>query len=168
MTAEEFVDVVVETPAGARNKYEVDTQVGMIRLDRRLPAAMVFPTDYGYVPGTLAPDGDPLDALVLVEESTFPGCLVEARLLGLFRMRDEKGADVKLLTVPAGEPRWAAASGVQDLPGDLLEAIAHFFDVYKDLDPGKMTETAGFGDKELALEELRRSRERFTARANPS
>ena len=98
-------DVVIEIPRGSRNKYEVDHDSGRIRLDRTLFTATQYPADYGFVPDTLGEDGDPLDALVLVQEPTFPGCLIRSRPIGMFRMTDEKGADDKILCVPAGDPR---------------------------------------------------------------
>lgn len=161
MGDERVIDVVVETPAGSRNKYEMDPAQKVIRLDRRLPSSVVFPADYGYVPRTLAADGDALDVLVLVEEPTFPGCVIAGRILGAFLMRDEKGPDAKLITVPVNEARWTQAYELSDVPPNLLEEIEHFFDVYKDLEPGKMTETHGFEDREAALRELREARDRF-------
>ena len=99
-------DVVVEIPKGQRNKYEMDHETGRIRLDRMLFTSTRYPHDYGFIEGTLADDGDPLDALVILEEPTFPGCLIRCRALGMFRMRDEKGMDDKVLCVPATDPRW--------------------------------------------------------------
>jgi inorganic pyrophosphatase len=154
----EEVAVLVEVPRGSRNKYEFDHERGLIRLDRRLHTSTAYPADYGFVPETLASDGDPLDALVVLEDPTFPGCLVRARVLGVFWMRDEKGPDAKLITVLAGEPMWAAAHELSDLPPHILDEIEHFFDIYKDLEPGKGTETAGFEGREAALAELKGSR----------
>ena len=98
-------DVLIEIPRGSRNKYEVDHDSGLIRLDRTLFTATQYPADYGFVPNTLGEDGDPLDALVLVLEPTFPGCLIRSRPIGMFRMTDEKGGDDKVLCVPASDPR---------------------------------------------------------------
>jgi inorganic pyrophosphatase len=109
--------------------------------------ATQYPTDYGYFPGTLADDGDPLDALVLLEESTFPGCHIHARPVGVFGMEDEKGTDEKVLCVASTDPRWDHVQDIGDLPQHLLQEIAHFFDVYKALEPGKRTETTGWKDK---------------------
>ena len=103
-------DVVIEIPRGCRNKYEVDHESGLIRLDRTLFTATQYPADYGFVLDTLGEDGDPLDALVLVQEPTFPGCLIRSRPIGMFRMRDEKGGDDKILCVPAGDPRQEEAA----------------------------------------------------------
>jgi inorganic pyrophosphatase len=133
-------DVIVEIPKGQRNKYEVDHETGRIRLDRMLFTSTRYPSDYGFIEGTLADDGDPLDALVLLEEPTFPGCLIGCRAIGMFRMRDENGADDKVLCVPATDPRMAALTDIGDVSEfDRLE-IQHFFEVYKQLEPGKLVE----------------------------
>src|ERR1700758_4979016 len=157
---DELIDVVVEIPRGSRNKYEYDHERNVIRLDRRLFSATVYPADYGFVPDTLAEDGDPLDALVLVEDPTFPGCLVRARPVGVFWMVDEKGPDAKVICVPAGDPGSGAITDLADLPAHLLREIQHFFDVYKNLEPGKMSSTRGYEGREAALEEIARARAR--------
>ena len=105
------VDVVIEIPMGQRNKYEMDHATGRIRLDRMLFTSTRYPADYGFIEDTLADDGDPLDALVLLDEPTFPGCLINCRVIGMFRMRDEKGADDKVLCVPATDPADGAPAG---------------------------------------------------------
>ena len=129
-----------EIPKGTRNKYEADEQ-GTIWLDRLLFTATRYPEDYGYVPETLAEDGDPLDALVLLEEPTFPGCHIHARPVGVFLMRDEEGVDAKVLCVPASDPRSNHVTELNDVPEQTRE-IAHFFGIYKDLEPGKATSWA--------------------------
>ena len=144
-------EVVIEIPKGSRNKYEADHETGEIWLDRLLFTATQYPTDYGFFPDTLADDGDPLDALVLLDESTFPGCHIHARPVAVFWMQDEKGADAKVLCVPAGDPRWDHVQDMGDLPIYLLEEIGHFFDVYKALEPGKTTETRGWEGREAAV-----------------
>jgi inorganic pyrophosphatase len=134
------VEVVIEIPRGQRNKYEVDHETGRIRLDRMLFTSTRYPADYGFIEDTLGGDGDPLDVLVLLEEPTFPGCLVTARVIGMFQMTDEKGPDDKVLCVPAGDPRMEHYQDITDVPEfDRLE-IQHFFEVYKDLEPGKSVE----------------------------
>ncbi|HEX2850517.1 MAG TPA: inorganic diphosphatase [Acidimicrobiales bacterium] len=138
------IEVVVEIPKGSRNKYEMDHESGAIWLDRLLFTATQYPTDYGFVPHTLAEDGDPIDALVLLEERTFPGCHIHARPVAVFWMRDEKGPDAKLLCVPSTDPRWEKVRDIGDLDEHLLDEIGHFFDVYKDLEPEKQTETRGW------------------------
>ena len=143
-------DVLIEIPAGSRNKYEVDHLTGRIRLDRMLFTSTRYPHDYGYIEGTLGQDGDPLDAMVLLQEPTFPGCLIECRAIGMFRMTDEAGGDDKILCIPAGDPR---KNDIQDLTDvsdfDRLE-IQHFFETYKDLEPGKSVEGAHWAGREEA------------------
>ena len=126
--------VFVEIPAGSRNKYEWDEEAGGIVLDRRLFTSMSYPADYGFVEGTLAEDGDPLDALVLVGEPTFPGCRIRVRTVGVFHMADEKGPDEKVLCVPLNDPSWSSISDIHDVPAQLRNEIEHFFQVYKDLE----------------------------------
>jgi inorganic pyrophosphatase len=153
------VDVIVEIPKGSRNKYEFDQRLGRIRLDRMLFTSTVYPGDYGFVPDTLAEDGDPIDALVLLDEPTFPGCLVRARVIAVFWMRDEQGPDAKLLCVPADDPRHAHLQELDDVPMYEIAEIWHFFDIYKRLEPGKSTETRGWERRKeatRALEEARR------------
>ena len=166
MTPEEIIDVIVEIPAGSRNKYEYDHERHLIRLDRRLATATTYPADYGFVPDTLALDGDPLDALVILDDPTFPGCLVRVRVIGVFQMKDEAGPDAKLLTVLEHDPMRTSTHDVSDLPPHLLDEIAHFFSVYKALEPGKATETIGFDGREAAVAELRASRDRYRADAH--
>jgi inorganic pyrophosphatase len=147
-------DVTVEIPKGQRNKYELDHATGRIRLDRMLFTSTRYPADYGYIENTLGMDGDPLDALVLLEEPTFPGCLITCRAIGMFRMTDEKGGDDKVLTVPATDPRMAHLVDISDVSEfDRLE-IQHFFETYKDLEPGKSVEGAEWVGKEGAEEEI--------------
>jgi inorganic pyrophosphatase len=133
-------DVIIEIPKGQRNKYEMDHKTGRIRLDRMLFTSTRYPSDYGFVEDTLADDGDPLDALVLLEDPTFPGCVIRCRAIGMFRMRDEKGLDDKVLCVVATDPRMACLRDIDDVTSfDRLE-IQHFFEVYKELEPGKSVE----------------------------
>jgi inorganic pyrophosphatase len=148
------IDVVIEIPTGSRNKYEYDHEQHVIRLDRRLFTATTYPADYGFVPDTLAGDGDPLDALVLVADPTFPGCVVRVRILGMFSMRDEKGIDAKLICVLEHDPQWDGAQEIEDVPQHLRNEIAHFFSIYKDLEPQKSTEVQGFAGRTSALAEL--------------
>ena len=155
------VEVVIEIPKGQRNKYEVDHHSGRIRLDRMLFTSTRYPADYGFIEDTLGGDGDPLDALVLLEEPTFPGCLITARVVGMFEMVDEKGNDEKVLCVPAGDPRMEHLSDIHHVPEfDRLE-IQHFFEVYKDLEPGKSVQGLKWVDREAAEAEIEASRKRF-------
>jgi len=159
-------DVTVEIPKGQRNKYELDHATGRIRLDRMLFTSTRFPEDNGYIENTLGQDGDPLDALVLLEEPTFPGCLITCRAIGMFRMTDEKGGDDKVLTVPATDPRMAHLVDIGDVSEfDRLE-IQHFFETYKDLEPGKSVEGAEWVGREEAEAEIRASVER--AKSEPA
>jgi inorganic pyrophosphatase len=156
-------DVTIEVPKGQRNKYEVDHETGRIRLDRMLFTSTRYPADYGFVDGTLGGDGDPLDALVLVEEPTFPGCLIRARAVGVFHMTDEAGPDEKLLCVVAGDPRQDHIRDIHHVPEfDRLE-IQHFFEVYKDLEPGKSVEGAHWAGRVDAEREIEASRQRLAA-----
>lgn len=154
-------DVTIEIPKGQRNKYEVDHETGRIRLDRMLFTSTRYPHDYGFIEGTLGEDGDPLDALVVLEEPTFPGCLIRCRAIGMFHMRDEKGGDDKVLCLPAGDPRLDHITDLKDVSEfDLLE-IQHFFETYKDLEPGKSVEGAHWADRAGAEAEIETSRKRL-------
>ena len=156
-------DVTIEIPKGQRNKYEMDHVTGRIRLDRMLFTATRYPSDYGFIEDTLADDGDPLDALVLLDEPTFPGCLITCRAIGMFRMRDEKGADDKVLCVVATDPRMAHYADIDDVSAfDRLE-IQHFFEVYKELEPGKSVEGFSWVGRAEAEAQILASRERAAA-----
>jgi inorganic pyrophosphatase len=153
-------DVTVEIPKGQRNKYELDHATGRIRLDRMLFTSTRYPADYGFIEHTLGMDGDPLDALVLLEEPTFPGCLITCRAIGMFRMTDEAGGDDKVLTVPATDPRMSHLMDIKDVSEfDQLE-IQHFFETYKDLEPGKSVEGAEWVGREEAEAEITASIQR--------
>lgn len=161
------LEVVVEIPKGSRNKYEYDHDRHVFRLDRRLFSATAYPADYGFIPETLAEDGDPLDALVLVEDPTFPGCHIRVRPVAVFWMTDEHGPDAKIICVPSGEPRWQDVVDLAELPRGLSAEIHQFFDTYKELEPGKSTSTKGYEGRDAALAEIRTSSERF-ARVPPA
>jgi inorganic pyrophosphatase len=149
----------IEIPGGSRNKYEFDPELGGVALDRRLFTSMSYPADYGFIEGALGEDGDPLDALVLVGDPTFPGCRIRVRPVGLFRMTDEKGPDQKIICVPLKDPMWSTVRDIHDIPAAFREEIEHFFQVYKDLED-KKTETRGFGNRAEALEIVAQARER--------
>jgi len=155
-------DVLIEIPRGSRNKYEVDHASGRMRLDRTLFTSTQYPADYGYIENTLGEDGDPLDALVVLQgDPLFPGVLVKCRAIGMFRMTDEKGGDDKVLAVPATDPRLEHLRDIHHLPEfDRLE-IQHFFEVYKDLEPGKSVEGANWVGRAEAEAEITRSVERL-------
>jgi inorganic pyrophosphatase len=150
--------VFVEIAGGSRNKYEWDAELGGIVLDRRLFTSMSYPADYGFIESTVAEDGDPLDALVLVSDPTFPGCRIRVRPIGVFNMSDEKGPDDKIICVPRNDPSWSSLSDIHDVPSGLRDEIEHFFQVYKDLDHAGKVATRGFGnrsDAELVIDEAR-------------
>jgi inorganic pyrophosphatase len=145
----ELVFAYIEIPRGERNKYEVDKDTGVLRYDRLLHSAMHYPGDYGFIPRTLAEDGDALDILVLITSPTVPGCLIEVRPVGMFEMRDEKGRDVKVLAVPIRDPYMQDYHELDDVPRHTLREIDHFFAVYKELEE-KETETGGWHGRDAA------------------
>lgn len=153
----------IEIPAGSRNKYEVDHATGRVKLDRYLFTSMAYPTDYGYFEDTLGEDGDPLDVLVLLHESVFPGCQVDARPIGVFKMTDEAGGDDKILAVLAGDPRFDNIQDVTDVNKFQLDAIEHFFVHYKDLEPGKFVKGSEWAGREEAERIVNESLDRFKA-----
>jgi inorganic pyrophosphatase len=144
------VEVVIEIPRGSRNKYEIDHDTGAVWLDRMLFTATQYPIDYGFFPNTLGEDGDPLDAMVLLDEATFPGCHIMVRPVAVFFMEDEAGRDA----------RWAKMLDRDDLPPHLLEEISHFFEVYKALEPGKLTSTQGWHSAAIAEAVVSEARQR--------
>jgi inorganic pyrophosphatase len=153
-------DVTIEIPKGERNKYEMDHESGRIKLDRTLFTATQYPADYGFVDDSLGEDGDPLDALVLVQEPTFPGCLIRCRAIGMFRMRDEAGGDDKVLCVPTGDPRMEHLRDIHHLDEFHKLEIQHFFEVYKALEPGKSVEGAKWVGRADAEKEIQISWDR--------
>jgi inorganic pyrophosphatase len=153
---------VIEIPKGTRNKYEYDAELGGIKFDRLLMTAARYPTDYGYLRGTLGGDGDPLDVLVCLSEPTFPGCLIPVKPVGMFKMRDEKGMDDKVICVPLDDPNWNGMEKVDDLPMLLREEIEQFFSIYKELERKEVV-VDGWFPREAAIEEIEASRERYAA-----
>ncbi len=153
------VTVMIEIPKGSRNKYEFDKNKRLLRFDRMLFSAVHYPSDYGFILDTLAEDGDPLDALVLVWEPTFPGCIIEAKPVGLFKMWDEKGPDQKILCVPISDPFWNHIERLSDVPPHLLKEIEHFFKIYKELEK-KKTGVEGWEDRESAIQVIIESQRR--------
>lgn len=158
MIKAEALTVIVEIPKGCRNKYEYDKEKKCLVFDRMLFSSVHYPSDYGFVPNTLARDGDPLDALVLVWEPTFPGCVIEAKPVGLFKMWDEKGEDDKVLCVPIRDPLWNHINDLSQVPPHLLKEIEHFFKIYKDLEMKKVRVEGwqGLGAALAAIEESRK------------
>ncbi len=151
------IEVVIEVPRGSGNKYEMDAETGAIVLDRPLSPALRYPADYGFLPETLGEDGDPLDALVPLDEPAFPGCRVRCRPIGLFRMADEAGVDAKVVAVPHWDPR----GELSDLADAWRAVVGHFFEVYKDLEPGKRTRIIGWDGRPAAETEVRLARQRY-------
>jgi len=145
---------------GSRNKYEWDFDRGTFILDRMLFTAVRYPGDYGFIPHTLALDGDHLDALVILGEPTFPGCTVRSRVLGMLDMSDDKGPDEKVLTVADHDPRWRGLRELDDVPPHLLDEIAHFFGIYKDLEQ-KLVQVRGWRSRQDALAVVEQARQRW-------
>lgn len=137
-SAPDVVNAVVEIPKGSRNKYELDKKTGFIRLDRVLFSSLHYPSDYGIIPRTYCEDGDPLDVLVIVTEPTFPGCVIAARPIGMFRMIDRDEKDDKILAVPAKDPLFGHYRDLPDVPPHFLREVQHFFQVYKDLEGARV------------------------------
>ena len=156
------VNAIIEIPKGRRTKFELDKQTGLIRMDRYLYSSSHYPGDYGFIPQTLAEDNDPLDILVMVNEPTFSGCLIETRVIGLFRMKDRAVPDLKVLGVPDSDPLFAEFNDLGDVPNHFLREVEHFFETYKQLE-GVKIETQGWAPAEAARAEVRASVDRFVA-----
>lgn len=154
------LDVIVEIPRGSRNKYEIDEETGAIKLDRVLYSSVHYPTDYGFIPGTRAEDGDHLDVLIIVEEPTFPGCHTQVRPVGVLNMRDEKGPDHKIIAVPVADPRFDEVTDLGDVAQHWLREIENFFATYKTLE-AKETEVIGWAPRDAALEIIRAARKLY-------
>ena len=153
-------DVVVEVPKGSRNKYEFDPASGRVKLDRALYTSVRYPADYGFIPDSLGGDGDPTDALVLVDEPTFPGCLIRCRTVGMLRTKDQKGLDYKVVAIPTFDTSRAWRE-LSEVPTELLAEIEHFFTIYKDLDPDKFSNVKGWSGRKAAEVEIVRSQRRM-------
>lgn len=146
-----LVEVVVETPRGSRNVYEVD-DAGRVYFDRRLPGSFAYPADYGYIAGAIGADDEPLDALVLMLDQSYPGVRVRARVVGVFWIMTGHGREAKLVCVPDGDPAYDDVSTLSQLPPHQLQEIAHFFDIYRDLDPGKDVHCDGRDEAAAAID----------------
>lgn len=155
--APEQVNVVIEIPRGSTNKYEVDLETGIIKLDRVLYSPLFYPFDYGYIPQSKYLDGDPLDVLVLIWHPTFPGCLLEAVPIGVLEMTDEKGPDEKILCVAKNDPRFGNRRSLSEVAPHTLKELTHFFEVYKDLEE-KHVSVVGWHPRELAVELIEKYR----------
>jgi inorganic pyrophosphatase len=151
---------LVEIPKGSRNKYEWDEELQAIKLDRFLFASVVYPTDYGFIPQTLGEDGDPLDAMVVVTEPTFPGCMIPVKVIALFRMRDDKGVDDKVVCVPQHDPNWRHVERLEDLSETLRDEISHFFSIYKQPE-GIAVKVDGWFPRDQAIEIIEAAKDRY-------
>ena len=158
MSSDDWIDVLVETPKGSRVKYEWDDDRGAIRFDRRLATATVFPADYGRVADTVGADGETLDAVVLTDDGTFPGCWIRARPVGVFWITYDDVREAKVLAVPEGDPDYDGVRDIDDVPVSRREEISHFFDVYKDLGPGRVPAAAGYDGRAAALDVIAAAR----------
>lgn len=163
----ELVRMIVEIPKNSGNKYEYDSELGVFRLDRALYSPMHYPGDYGFIPGTLAPDGDPMDVLVMVEEPSFPGCLIEVRPVGILHMIDEQDTDQKILAVPNGNPRYDEIHTMDQIFPHVRREIEHFFTIYKELE-GRVTKTQGWDGPREARKAIVDSRAAYLEKHPPS
>lgn len=155
--APEEVNVIIEIPKDTNVKYELDKESGMLFVDRFSRTAMNYPCNYGFVPGTLSGDGDPVDVLVLSEKSVYPGVVIPARPIGMLEMEDESGIDAKVLAVPAikGDTTYGSMQDIADVPADTLEQIKHFFEHYKEIDKGKWVKVKNWLGKDAAIKEIK-------------
>ena len=153
------VNVVIEIPQGSQVKYEIDKESGAIFVDRFLFTPMAYPAAYGFIPGTLADDGDPADVLVLAPAAVVPGAVIRARIIGMLQMEDESGQDEKIVAVPHDKihPQYSGITEVEQLPKIQRDAIEHFFTRYKDLEPGKWVKVTGWAGAEAAKEAVMKS-----------
>jgi len=156
----EVVNAIIEIPKGRRSKFEVDKATGLMKLDRYLFSSSHYPGDYGFIPQSLAEDGDALDVLVMVNEPTFSGCLIETRIIGLFKMTDRGLNDYKVLGVPHTDPLFAEYQALADVPPHFLREVEHFFSTYKQLE-GAHTESIGWSGRADALAEVKAAVQRF-------
>ena len=161
--APETVYAIVEIPRGSRNKYEYHKEQGVIFLDRVLYSSLHYPGDYGLIPRTFCGDGDPLDVLIMINEATFPGCVIKVRPIGLFRMNDRGQEDAKILAVPTNDPIHKDYYDITDIPQHYLEEIRHFFQVYKDLE-GSSVEVLGWENADAARAEIVASQKMYEER----
>ncbi len=155
----EDIRVFIEIPKGSQVKYEVDKQTGLLLVDRFIYTAMGYPFNYGYLPGTKAKDGDPVDVMVVATYPVQPGSLLPSRVIGLLEMEDEAGLDNKIIAVPTRkvDPFYASIQDIGDLNDATKNLVKHFFEKYKDIEPGKWTKVKGFHGKEVAFREIQES-----------
>jgi inorganic pyrophosphatase len=164
------INVVVEIPKDSRIKYELDHQTGVLFVDRKLYTSMVYPFNYGLLPGTLEEDGDPVDVLLLGEESLFPLSVVRATPLGVLLTEDEEGKDSKIIAIPTPkvDPAYSNIKQISDIPASILEKVKHFFEHYKELEPGKFVKVVGYADKQVASQKIKEAADRYSARNHQS
>lgn len=155
-----IVDAFIEIPKGSSNKYEYDEERKVFVLDRALFSPMFYPADYGFIPNTLAEDGDPLDIMVLMANPTFPGCMIRSRVIGMFLMEDEKGKDEKIIAVPLGDPRYEEIKTIEDMGSHMKKEFEHFFSEYKQLE-GKEVHVRGWANVEEAYAAIEKARENY-------
>lgn len=158
----EIVNAIIEIPRGSRNKYEYDNELDLITLDRVLHSPLFYPSDYGFIPQTLSEDGDPLDILVLITQPTFPGCVLQARPIGVMDMEDEEGKDWKIIAIAAHDPYYAHMNDINDVNIHLKKEIQHFFESYKHLEANKRAAVLGWYGKEKAHEIIKQSHKQHT------
>ena len=153
------INVVIEIPQGSAVKYEVDKDSGALLVDRFLFTPMAYPAAYGFIPGTLAADGDPADALVLAPAAIVPGAVIRCRPIGMLQMEDESGQDEKIICVPHDKihPLYTSVQAIEDLPEITVKAIEHFFTRYKDLEPGKWVKVTGWADRAAAEQVIQKA-----------
>jgi inorganic pyrophosphatase len=163
--APEEVNVLIEIPVNSGVKYEVDKETGVLFVDRILYTSMVYPFNYGFIPGTLEEDGDPVDVLVVSYDPLIPGCVIRVKPIGVLETEDEKGFDAKIVAVPADkiDPRFQNIRDVKDLPEAIRQRIEHFFAHYKELEKGKWVRVLGWKGRDVALEKIKRAIERYKA-----
>jgi inorganic pyrophosphatase len=159
----ELVRAIVEIPSGSVNKYEYDGELGIFRLDRPLYSPVHYPGDYGFIPGTLAEDHDPLDVLTLVQEPSFTGCLLEVRPIGVLNMVDSEEQDQKVIAVPCRDPRYAEVHTLDQIFAHVRRELEHFFSIYKELE-GRVASTQGWGGPREARRTILEARQRYLAR----
>lgn len=164
-------NVIIEIPANSGPvKYEVDKESGLLIIDRFMPTSMYYPCDYGFIPSTLAEDGDPIDVLVITPHPVQPACLIRCRALGLLRMTDEKGEDSKILAVPIGKVcmQYAHIKSLKDISHTILNSIVHFFEHYKELESGKWVKVQGWENIDAATQEIQHSIARYASQEKVS
>jgi len=155
-----IVDAFIEIPKGSSNKYEYDEEKGVFVLDRALFSPMFYPADYGFIPNTLAEDGDPIDIMVLMANPTFPGCVIRSRVIGMFLMEDEKGKDEKIIAVPVSDPRYDDMKTIDDMGSHMKKEFEHFFSEYKQLE-GKEVIVRGWTNIEEAATAIAAAKKRY-------